>query len=76
MVGTLGPQIHFVHLRNVTRESEEVPGSFFEDEHLDGEADMVAVIAALLAEESGRRAEGRADARNPDPARPRPGHPR
>ena len=47
------------------RDSEEVPCSFFEDEHLDGQADMVAVIAALLAEEKRRRAEGRADAEIP-----------
>jgi mannonate dehydratase len=57
-----GPRIHFVHLRNVTRATETVPCSFFEDEHLSGQADMVAVIEALLAEEARRRAEGRADA--------------
>ena len=55
MVEALGPRIHFVHLRNVRRDSEEVPCSFFEDEHLNGQADMVAVIAALLAEEKRRR---------------------
>jgi mannonate dehydratase len=65
MVEALSPHIHFVHLRNVTRDSEEVPCSFFEDEHLNGQADMVAVIAALLAEEKRRRAEGRADAQIP-----------
>ena len=61
----LAPRIHFVHLRNVRRDSEEVPCSFFEDEHLAGQADMVAVIAALLAEEKRRRAEGRSDAEIP-----------
>ena len=65
MVEALAPRIHFVHLRNVTRDSEEVPCSFFEDEHLAGQADMVAVIAALLAEEKRRRAEGRSDAEIP-----------
>ncbi|MCX8998317.1 mannonate dehydratase [Rhizobiaceae bacterium BDR2-2] len=54
-------RIHFVHLRNVTRETDTVPCSFFEDEHLEGGTDMVAVIAALLAEEARRREEGRAD---------------
>lgn len=54
-------RIHFVHLRNVTRDTDTVPCSFFEDEHLEGGTDMVAVIAALLSEESRRRAEGRAD---------------
>jgi mannonate dehydratase len=61
MVKELAPRIHFVHLRNVTRDSEEVPCSFFEDEHLAGQADMVAVIDALLAEEKRRKKAGRAD---------------
>lgn len=54
-------RIHFVHLRNVTRDTDTVPCSFFEDEHLEGGTDMVAVIAALLTEEAGRRNEGRED---------------
>ncbi|NWJ23660.1 mannonate dehydratase [Rhizobium sp. RM] len=54
-------RIHFVHLRNVTRDTDTVPCSFFEDEHLEGGTDMVAVIAALIQEESRRRAEGRQD---------------
>jgi mannonate dehydratase len=58
-------RIHFVHLRNVTRDEEGVPCSFFEDEHLEGGTDMVAVIAALLAEEKRRRSEGREDHRIP-----------
>ncbi|ARJ70963.1 mannonate dehydratase [Paracoccus contaminans] len=65
MAARLAERIHFVHLRNVTREGEETPCSFFEDEHLEGGTDMVAVIAALLAEEARRRAEGRADAEIP-----------
>jgi mannonate dehydratase len=65
IVAALAPRIHFVHLRNVTRDSEEVPCSFFEDEHLAGQADMVAVIAALLAEEKRRRQQGREDAEIP-----------
>ena len=60
-----GPKIHFVHLRNVTRDSETSPCSFFEDEHLGGQVDMVGVIRALLAEEDRRRAEGRSDAEIP-----------
>ncbi|SMO91601.1 mannonate dehydratase [Paracoccus laeviglucosivorans] len=54
-------RIHFVHLRNVTRDTDTVPCSFFEDEHLAGGTDMVEVIAALLAEEKRRRDEGRTD---------------
>jgi mannonate dehydratase len=54
-------RIHFVHLRNVTRDEDSLPCSFFEDEHLEGGTDMVAVIAALLSEEKRRKAEGRED---------------
>jgi mannonate dehydratase len=54
-------RIHFVHLRNVTRDDDALPCSFFEDEHLEGGTDMVAVIAALLTEEKRRKAEGRED---------------
>ncbi len=61
IVHKLAPKIHFVHLRNVTRDEDATPCSFFEDEHLAGGTDMVAVIAALLTEERRRRAEGRAD---------------
>ena len=62
MVDRLGDRIHFVHLRNVRREEEATPCSFFEDEHLAGDTDMVAVVAALLREEARRAAAGRADA--------------
>jgi mannonate dehydratase len=62
IVERLGPRIHFVHLRNVRKETAGTPCSFHEDEHLAGDTDMVAVIAALLREEKRRRAEGRADA--------------
>jgi len=58
-------RIHFVHLRNVTRDTDTVPCSFFEDEHLEGATDMVAVIAALLSEEARRLGEGREDHRIP-----------
>jgi mannonate dehydratase len=61
MIERLGSRVHFVHLRNVRREADTVPCSFFEDEHLEGGTDMVAVVAALLAEEQRRKAEGRAD---------------
>jgi mannonate dehydratase len=65
MARALADRIHFVHLRNVRRDTEEVPCSFFEDEHLGGQTDMVAVIAELLAEERRRRGSGRADAEIP-----------
>ncbi|HEY0120301.1 MAG TPA: mannonate dehydratase [Rhizobium sp.] len=61
MVQRLAPRIHFVHLRNVRREEKGTPCSFFEDEHLEGNTDMVAVIAAIVSEERRRKAEDRSD---------------
>jgi mannonate dehydratase len=61
MMQRLGPRVHFLHLRNVRREGTDLRGSFHEAEHLGGDTDMVAVIAAILAEERRRRTEGRAD---------------
>jgi len=52
MVNEFGPSIHFVHLRNIHRESD---GSFYETEHLEGDNDIVGIISALLNEESARR---------------------
>ncbi len=62
IVRRLGERIHFVHLRNVRKEGPATPCSFYEDEHLAGDADMVAIIDALLDEEARRRREGRRDA--------------
>jgi len=62
MMRRLGDRVHFLHLRNVTREGAGVPCSFHESEHLGGGTDMVAVVAAVLEEEARRRAAGRADA--------------
>ncbi|MCI5112426.1 MAG: mannonate dehydratase [Marivita sp.] len=56
-----GSRVHFLHLRNVKRETGDIRGSFFEDEHLNGDADMVALIASALREEARRKAAGRAD---------------
>jgi mannonate dehydratase len=62
-VNRLGARIHFVHLRNTRRVGAGVGArhSFYESEHLDGDTDMVAAIRALLAEETRRKASGRAD---------------
>ncbi|MBP1849069.1 mannonate dehydratase [Rhizobium halophytocola] len=62
-------RIHFAHLRNVRKDAD---GSFEEAAHLEGDTDMVALAAALLAEERRRRAEGRTDAEIP--FRPDHGH--
>ena len=69
MAREFAPRIHFVHLRNVKREPD---GSFFEADHLAGDTDLVALVAAMMAEERRRRAEGRADAEIP--MRPDHGH--
>lgn len=61
MMRRLGDRVHFLHLRNVTRESDAIAGSFYEDEHLKGGTDMVALIAAAVAEERRRAAAGRTD---------------
>lgn len=61
MMERLGSRVHFVHLRNVKRDSDAIAGSFYEAEHLGGDTDMVALIAAIVREEARRRAEGRAD---------------
>jgi mannonate dehydratase len=61
----LGPKVHFIHLRNVKRDGGAIPGSFFEAEHLGGDTDMVALIAAVVSEETRRRRSGRADAQIP-----------
>ncbi len=61
MMRRLGSRVHFLHLRNTKRESPDFPGSFHETEHLAGDTDMVALIAAVLSEEQKRRENGRAD---------------
>ena len=61
MMDRLGDRVHFLHLRNVKRETNDLRGSFHEAEHLGGDTDMVALIEAALNEEARRRAVGRAD---------------
>ncbi|AWD23675.1 mannonate dehydratase [Fuscovulum blasticum] len=61
MMHRLGDRVHFLHLRNVALEDRDLGGSFHEAAHLEGNTDMVAMIAAVLAEESRRKAQGRAD---------------
>ena len=62
-------RVHFVHLRNVTIQAG---GAFFEDDHLEGGVDMVALIKLLMDEETRRKAAGRAD--HIIPMRPDHGH--
>lgn len=62
-IKSLGPKIHFAHLRNTLRHGvcDGERHGFYESEHLGGDTDMVATVHALLAEEERRRGEGRAD---------------
>ncbi|WP_460274347.1 mannonate dehydratase [Celeribacter sp. ULVN23_4] len=57
----LADRVHFLHLRNVAIEGDAVMNSFYEDEHLSGHTDMVAMVRAIVCEERRRRAAGRAD---------------
>ena len=68
MAQEFAKRINFAHLRNVTVEDD---GSFMEDDHLGGGADMIGVIDALLREERTAKAEGR---RCNIPLRPDHGH--
>ncbi len=61
MMERLGDKVHFLHLRNVKRDSDDIIGSFYEAEHLAGDTDMVALIAAIIREERKRKATGRKD---------------
>lgn len=61
MMRRLGDRVHFLHLRNVTIEGNQIRNSFYEAMHLEGGTDMVAMIAAVVAEERRRKAAGRAD---------------
>ena len=51
MIREFHDRIHFVHLRNIRREAD---GSFYESDHLDGDNDIVGIVAALLDEEASR----------------------
>ena len=69
MAKRLGHRINFVHLRNT---KTYAPFSFFEDNHLEGDTDMVAVMQALIEEQERRNKEGRTDLAIP--FRPDHGH--
>jgi mannonate dehydratase len=69
MIREFGPRIHFVHLRNVTREPD---GSFHEADHLGGSTDMPAVVITLMQEQQRRKQQGRSDWQLP--MRPDHGH--
>ena len=62
MLAEFAPRVHFAHLRSVQREPD---GSFHEANHLEGDGDLIGLVALLLSEEARRRAEGRPDAEIP-----------
>jgi mannonate dehydratase len=45
MVRRFGNHIHFLHLRNTKRDAE---GNFYEADHLDGDADMFAIMKEVV----------------------------
>lgn len=69
MIERLGPKINFIHLRSVQREKD---GSFYEANHLEGDAGMFDVVLALIKEQQRRKNEGRNDLNIP--MRPDHGH--
>jgi mannonate dehydratase len=69
IVSRLGKHIHFLHLRNVQRETD---GSFYEADHLAGSTDMYAVMKNVILEQKRRVDAGRDDIAIP--MRPDHGH--
>ncbi len=69
MVSRLGDKIHFLHLRSVQREAD---GSFYEANHLEGDANLYAVVKATVLEMQRRKGNGRDDYQIP--MRPDHGH--
>jgi mannonate dehydratase len=69
IIQDFGDKIHFIHLRNVQRESD---GSFYEAAHLQGSVNMTEVMKALVNEQKERFAKGRSGVNIP--LRPDHGH--
>ena len=69
MARRFASRIHAVHLRATRLEDS---GVFYEADHLDGDADMPAILRVLLEEQDRRRAAGRPDWQFP--LRPDHGH--
>ncbi len=63
MAKRFAARIHFTHLRAIRRDTDQL--SFHEADHLDGDADIPAVLAVLIAENR-RRSEDRKIVLRPD----------
>jgi mannonate dehydratase len=56
MVRRFAPKIWFAHLRSTQRDADQE--SFFEAEHLAGDADLIGIVGELVREERRRRSQG------------------
>jgi mannonate dehydratase len=45
MIRSFGQKIHFLHLRNVTKDQD---GNFYEADHLGGDNDMYSIVREIL----------------------------
>jgi len=71
MIQKYADRLNFIHLRAVKRDLIQ-PRSFFEADHLEGDADMVGLITEIKKEERRRKVSGRMDFAIP--MRPDHGH--
>lgn len=71
MISQFANRVNFVHLRTVTLEGS-APKSFFEADHLEGNADLFSIIQTIKMEEASRKNAGSTFAEIP--MRPDHGH--
>ncbi|MBT8185521.1 MAG: mannonate dehydratase [Eudoraea sp.] len=69
IIDDFGDRIHFIHLRNVERQSN---GSFYEAAHLDGSLPMEDILTAIIREQKRRFTSGKGEVAIP--MRPDHGH--
>ncbi|MCK0146141.1 mannonate dehydratase [Arenibacter sp. F26102] len=69
IIRDFGPQIHFLHIRNVSREKD---GRFYEAAHLDGSIPMPKLMEAIVKEQLRRQNSGLGEVAIP--IRPDHGH--
>tara|TARA_R110002020_G_scaffold38860_6_gene116370 strand:+ start:242 stop:1444 length:1203 start_codon:yes stop_codon:yes gene_type:complete len=69
IIRDFGPQIHFLHLRNVSREED---GRFYEAAHLDGSIPMSKIMLEIVKEQLSRHESGYGEVAIP--IRPDHGH--